>query len=69
LKIHGSFVRDAERDDRELAVIRAIAEVARVYGVATIAELVETQELAHALRRAGVDYGQGFFFGRPEPVS
>jgi PAS domain S-box-containing protein len=69
LKIHGSFVRDAERDDRELAVIRAIAEVARVYGVATIAELVETRELAHALRRAGVDYGQGFFFGRPEPVS
>jgi EAL domain-containing protein (putative c-di-GMP-specific phosphodiesterase class I) len=33
-----------------------------------VAEGVETQEDAIALRDAGVDFGQGWYFGRPGPV-
>jgi len=28
---------------------------------------VETQEHAELLRDIGVDYGQGYFFGKPSP--
>jgi PAS domain S-box-containing protein len=69
IKIHGSFIRDAEDDVRLRLVLKGVADLSRSLGVATIAELVETEELATALRETGIDYGQGFFFGRPAPVS
>jgi EAL domain-containing protein (putative c-di-GMP-specific phosphodiesterase class I) len=69
IKIHGSFVRGADEDIRVRHIVKAVADLSRFLGVATIAELVESAELAAALRDAGVDYGQGFFFGRPSPVA
>jgi EAL domain-containing protein (putative c-di-GMP-specific phosphodiesterase class I) len=34
----------------------------------TVAEFVETQEIADEVRSLGVDYAQGYAFGRPEPL-
>ena len=34
----------------------------------TVAEYVETREIADAVRRLGVDYAQGYAFGMPEPL-
>jgi EAL domain-containing protein (putative c-di-GMP-specific phosphodiesterase class I) len=69
IKIHASFIRGADQDVRVRLILKAVADISRILGVATIAELVETEELAAALRDTGVDYGQGFFFGRPTAVS
>ncbi|HMG25492.1 MAG TPA: EAL domain-containing protein [Acidimicrobiia bacterium] len=33
-----------------------------------IAEGVETNVQCEAVRRLGIDFGQGFLFGHPEPV-
>lgn len=68
LKIHGSLVRDAQEDERDRAVLTAVAGLARLLGVITVAELVETAEAAEMLRRSGVDCAQGFFFARPQPL-
>jgi PAS domain S-box-containing protein len=68
IKIHGGFIRDIEGSEKDRAVIRAIAEAARAYDRITIAEFVESAELAEILRDLGVDQGQGFHFGRPGPV-
>ena len=68
LKIHGSFTRDIETRERDQRLVRAIAHSARALDVTTVAELVETAEVARVLRTLGVDCGQGFFFGRPGPV-
>ena len=35
------------------------------FGLITVAECVETAEDAEALRRHGIDYLQGHYFGRP----
>jgi EAL domain-containing protein (putative c-di-GMP-specific phosphodiesterase class I) len=32
-------------------------------GVKTLAEMVETPQIEDAVRRAGVDFGQGFLYG------
>jgi EAL domain-containing protein (putative c-di-GMP-specific phosphodiesterase class I) len=67
-RIHGSFTRDIEASETDRVVIRAIAECARALGIATIAEFVESPGAVAALRELGVDWGQGFHFGRPGPV-
>jgi EAL domain-containing protein (putative c-di-GMP-specific phosphodiesterase class I) len=34
----------------------------------TVAEYVETEEIAEAVRKLGVDYAQGYAYGKPEPL-
>ena len=38
-------------------------------GLEIIAEFVGDQATVNELRRIGVDYGQGFFIGKPAPIS
>ena len=69
LKIDGSFVRDILRDPRAESMVRAIAQLARGMSIATVAEYVETDEIRARISTLGVDYGQGFAIGRPEPFA
>ncbi|MEJ2464617.1 MAG: EAL domain-containing protein [Candidatus Thiodiazotropha sp.] len=68
LKIDALFVRNLDTDERDLAVVKSIMEVARVHGMQTIAEFVHKREIADILTRIGVDYGQGFALHEPEPL-
>ncbi len=47
----------------------AVVRVARCLGMYTIAENVDRESLALALRDLGVDYAQGFLTGRPRPLT
>jgi diguanylate cyclase (GGDEF)-like protein len=69
VKIEGSFVRDILSDRNSQATVKAIVELAKGLGIETVAEYVETQEIADAVTRLGVDYAQGYAFGRPEPLA
>ena len=68
LKIDGSFVRDALSNTRSESMIKAIAQLAKVMCMATIAEYVETDNLRARMADLGVDYGQGFAMGRAQPL-
>ncbi len=68
VKIDGSFVRDLLTNPRSQATVRGIIELARGMSVDTVAEYVESEALAERVRELGVDYGQGYVFGRPEPL-
>ena len=49
--------------------MRSLVDVARVpAGPQVVAEGIETAADAAALFALGVDYGQGWYFGRPGPV-
>jgi diguanylate cyclase (GGDEF)-like protein len=69
LKIDGSFVRDVLVDARSQSMVRAIAQLARTMCMETVAEYVETDEIRRRVAALGVDYGQGFCLGRPQPVA
>jgi diguanylate cyclase (GGDEF)-like protein len=69
VKIDGSFVRDILSDRNSLATVKAIVELARGLGIETVAEYVENDQIAQEVRRLGVDYAQGYAFGRPEPLT
>jgi diguanylate cyclase (GGDEF)-like protein len=66
LKIDGSFVRDAITNSRSESMIKAIAQLAKVMCMETIAEYVETDLLRARMADLGVDYGQGFAMGKAQ---
>jgi Amt family ammonium transporter len=68
LKIDGSFVRDVAVNPRSESMIKAIAQLAKVMCMETIAEYVETDALRARMADLGVDYGQGFAMGKAQPL-
>ncbi len=69
LKIDGQFMRQLGTDAFDQATVRAICEVARASGKKTVAEGIETPEVAAMLREFGVDYGQGYLWHVPAPLA
>ena len=68
LKIDQSFIRDLATDAEDAAIVRAIIQMARSLGLRTIAEGVETRQVADLLRLYHCDEIQGYFYGRPMPA-
>lgn len=68
LKIDGSFVRDLDTNKVSESMVAAVAQVARVMELKTVAEFVETPAVLAGLKRLGVDYGQGYLLGKPQPL-
>lgn len=65
LKIDRSFVRDIVDDNDDTAIVRAIIQMAKSLGIATVAEGVEEQTHLDMLKELGCDLIQGFFISRP----
>lgn len=68
LKIDGQFVKEMLNNKVDLEMVRSIHNVGKVLGIQTIAEFVEDGETADALKSIGIDYGQGYHFGKPSDV-
>lgn len=68
VKIDGSFVSAMLDDATQFATVQAITNVARTMNIKTIAEFVEKPEIIKALKVIGVDYGQGYIFGKPAGI-
>jgi PAS domain S-box-containing protein len=69
LKIDMQFVRDVLGSEEDRQVVQAIIGVAHEFKIETIAEGVEDPATLEELRRMGVDYAQGYWIGRPMPLS
>jgi diguanylate cyclase (GGDEF)-like protein len=65
IKIDGSFIEDMPRSDADQLTVKAIVQIARGLGKATIAEYVQDDRTTEMLREYGVDMAQGFHLGRP----
>lgn len=65
LKIEQHLVNRAAQDPRTAAMVRSIASLARDLGLTTIAEGIEDASTAKTLCNLGVDWGQGYYFGKP----
>ncbi len=65
VKIDGSFVRNLAESHDNLVFLRHLAGLANGFGLTTVAECVETAHEAAILRAEGIQYLQGYYFGRP----
>ena len=64
VKIDGGYVRNAMRGDRERNFIGSLTELVGSTGAKVVAEMIETEECARLICSLGVQYGQGYLFGR-----
>jgi diguanylate cyclase (GGDEF)-like protein/PAS domain S-box-containing protein len=69
LKIDGEFVKNCRTSQTDRLLIKAAVDIAVGMGKRTIAEFVGDQETVRLLTNLGVDYGQGFHLGHPEPLA
>ncbi len=68
LKIDGGVILQLLKDPAALGKIVAINRVAKVIGIATIAEMVEDEATVACLRQASIDFAQGFGISLPAPL-
>ncbi len=69
LKIDRSFISRMGRAPEAARLVNSIIELAHDLGLSVVAEGIETAEDIERLRDLGCDYGQGYYFSRPVPVS
>ena len=67
LKIDRSYVMNCHVDRVNAGLCETIVELARRFGLKTVAEGIETPHESHKLQGIGCDIGQGYLFGKPMP--
>jgi diguanylate cyclase (GGDEF)-like protein len=66
LKIDGSFVTGVAASRENQLFVRTLLDLARNFGMKTVAEWVDNEADAMLLKGLGVDYLQGYLIGKPE---
>ncbi len=69
IKIDGSFIKkiDTDADSREFVEI--IHRLANNYNLKTVAEFVADEAIYNTVRGIGIDFVQGYHFGKPKPLA
>lgn len=68
LKIDGSLIKNIETNSFSRNLVETIVSFAKKQNIKTIAEYVENEDIYNILNEIGVDYSQGFYFGKPEKL-
>jgi diguanylate cyclase (GGDEF)-like protein len=68
LKIDRRFARGLGHDPGVMPVVRAIADLARAYGLEVVVEGIEDREALASVDALRCEYAQGFHLGRPAPA-
>jgi len=54
---------------KQRTLIHSLSKMMKDIGYQMVAEGIEDQELLNRVIEAGFDYGQGYLFGKPHPLS
>jgi EAL domain-containing protein (putative c-di-GMP-specific phosphodiesterase class I) len=67
VKIDGLFIRDIDKNSRDQAFVRAMQRMCSEMRIEMIAEMIEGPPQADMLKSLGVQFGQGYMFGKARP--
>ena len=68
VKVDRAFIQGVAESQVDLAIVRAIIDLAHAMGISAVAEGVETKDQAVELNMLGCPVGQGFYFSQPLPA-
>lgn len=69
VKVDGAFIRNLSRSREDRIFVKAITDIAHGMGKRVIAEFVEDGDILGVLVELGVDFAQGYHFGKPMPLA
>lgn len=68
IKIDASIIKLITKDERASDIVRSITSYAQKMHMKTIGEFIADKASAEKAKELGVDFAQGYFFGKPEPT-
>ncbi len=68
LKIDGSITTSAVANKTACRVLEVIKHMADSLDLLTVAEFIESQKSMALIQQLGIDFGQGYFLGKPDAV-
>ncbi len=69
IKIDRSFIQDLANGDQPVAIVQAVANLAKSFNMTSTAEGVETQQQLETLQSLGCSEMQGYLFSRARPAA
>lgn len=69
IKVDKTFIDDIVEDDYAQAFVKLIVDLSKTIGTKIVVEGVEHKEQFELLKSLGVDYIQGYYFGKPVPAN
>ena len=66
LKIDGSLIKNIDTSLLSLHIVETVIAFAKKQNIKIIAEFVENEKIYDILHGLGVDYSQGYYFGKPD---
>jgi len=68
LKIDACLIKNIQTDIYSRDIVETIVLFAKKQNIKTLAEYVENEEIFNIIKNLGVEYTQGYYFGKPEPL-
>lgn len=65
IKIDGSIIQNLLGNTENINLIKLIVEFSKMNQIKTIAEFVDSKELANLIKELKIDFSQGFLFAKP----
>ncbi len=68
LKIDSTLIRNLDKDETSYIVVSTIKNFCKETGIKTVAEFAENKTIYEKIKELGIDYVQGYYLGKPEPI-
>ncbi len=68
LKIDGCLIKDIKTCNYSLSAVKSIVTFAKEQNIQTVAEFIESEDIFNIVKDLGIDYSQGYYFGKPAPL-
>lgn len=68
IKIDASMIKDIDKNINSQMVTETIIDFARKMNIQTIAEFVHSQNVFEVVKNMGIDFAQGYYFGKPQKL-
>jgi len=65
VKIDGSLIKEIDHMPKQALIVETIAQFCQKLHIKTIAEFVSSEEIYNTAKKLGIDYMQGYYFGKP----
>ncbi len=69
IKIDGTIIKDIATSEKNVIILRSICFMANLIKAKTIAEFVENEDIQAILEQYGVNYSQGYYYSKPQPIN